>query len=163
MKELLILRHAKSSWSDPVAADHDRSLNKRGKDDAPRMGDLLRYEELVPDLIISSTAKRARHSAELVAEAAGYEGDILLTRDLYHADPSSYLEIARELGANHQRLMLVGHNPGIEYLVEELSGYYERMTTAAIAYFQLSLDAWAFLDEVTPAKLKAVWRPREVD
>lgn len=163
MKELLLLRHAKSSWSEPVLADYDRPLNKRGKDDAPRMGDFLRREDLVPDLIISSTAKRARHSAELVADAAGYEGDILLTRELYHADPNTFLEIARDLGRDQQRLLLVGHNPGIEYLVEALSGYYERMPTAAIAYFQLSIDAWAQLDEDTPAKLLAVWLPREVE
>jgi phosphohistidine phosphatase len=64
MKSLLILRHAKSSWKDPELTDHDRPLNKRGKCDAPRIGKLLKNEHLVPEAMISSTAKRARATAE---------------------------------------------------------------------------------------------------
>ena len=65
MKTLLILRHAKSSWDNLDLSDYDRPLNKRGKRDAPRMGDFLRQQELVPDLIISSTAKRAKNSQKI--------------------------------------------------------------------------------------------------
>ena len=72
MKSILILRHAKSSWKHPDVNDHDRPLNKRGKRDAPYMGELLRDKHLVPDFIISSTAKRARSTAKAVAKAAGY-------------------------------------------------------------------------------------------
>ena len=90
MKTLLILRHAKSDWETPDVADHDRPLNGRGKRDAPRMGRLLRDENLVPDLIISSTAKRARKTAKLVAEASGYEGEIRLAETLYLAGPEAY-------------------------------------------------------------------------
>jgi len=74
MKTLLILRHAKSSWSHPGLSDHDRPLNKRGKRDAPRMGQLLREEGLLPDLIISSSAKRAKTTAERVSNESGYVG-----------------------------------------------------------------------------------------
>jgi phosphohistidine phosphatase len=73
MKSILILRHAKSSRKDPDLTDHDRPLNKRGKRDAPRMGRLLRKENLVPDIIISSTAMRARATAQAVAKASGYK------------------------------------------------------------------------------------------
>ncbi len=76
MKTLLVLRHAKSSWKDSGLADHDRPLNKRGKHDAPRMGTLLAKEDLVPDLIISSSAKRAKSTAEAVAMNCGYDGEI---------------------------------------------------------------------------------------
>ena len=65
MKTLLILRHAKSSWNNLDLPDYDRPLNKRGKRDAPRMGDFLRHQDLVPDLVISSTAKRAKKTAKL--------------------------------------------------------------------------------------------------
>ena len=70
MKKLLLLRHAKSSWSDDGLPDHDRPLNKRGKKTAPQMGRLLVERDLVPDLIVSSSAKRARKTAEAVAKAA---------------------------------------------------------------------------------------------
>jgi phosphohistidine phosphatase len=69
MKTILLLRHAKSSWEDPDLPDYDRPLNKRGKNDAPRMGKLLKDKDIIPDLIISSTAARAKKTAELVAKA----------------------------------------------------------------------------------------------
>jgi phosphohistidine phosphatase len=83
MKTLLIMRHAKSSWKDPDLPDHDRPLNKRGKHDAPSMGKLLKDEDLIPDLIISSTAARAKKTAELVAKACKYKGEISLNQSLW--------------------------------------------------------------------------------
>nr|NIL98123.1 hypothetical protein [Planctomycetales bacterium]NIP70269.1 hypothetical protein [Planctomycetales bacterium] len=85
MKTLLLLRHAKSSWDDSALDDHDRPLNKRGKRDAPRMGQLLVQQDLVPDCILTSTARRARKTAEAVAKACG--GVVPLTEmpELYHA------------------------------------------------------------------------------
>ena len=74
MKTLLLMRHAKSSWSEPGLADHDRPLNKRGKQAAPEMGKLLRKEGLVPDLILCSTARRSRQTAEAVAASLRLRG-----------------------------------------------------------------------------------------
>jgi len=88
MKSVLILRHAKSSWKHPDVNDHDRPLNKRGKRDAPHMGEILQNEHLVPDLIISSSAKRARSTAKAVAKAAEYKGDITFNQSLYAAPPT---------------------------------------------------------------------------
>ena len=85
MKTLLVLRHAKSSWNDPALDDHERPLNKRGRRDAPRMGELVREYGLIPDVVISSDAVRARLTAEAVAEAARYPGEILLDPRLYMA------------------------------------------------------------------------------
>ena len=76
MKALLILRHAKSSWKEPLLADYDRPVNKRGKHDAPRVGQFLQEHGLVPDRIISSTAKRARKTAQAVAKTSGYDGKL---------------------------------------------------------------------------------------
>jgi phosphohistidine phosphatase len=78
MKTLLVLRHAKSSWSDPALDDHERPLNKRGRRDAPRMGELVREYGLIPDVVISSDAVRARLTAEAVFEAVRCVGAILL-------------------------------------------------------------------------------------
>src|SRR2546428_2406284 len=86
MKSLLILRHAKSSWKHPELTDHDRPLNKRGKRDAPRIEEILRGEHLIPEAIISSTAARAHATAEAVAKASGYKGEVTLNRSLYAVD-----------------------------------------------------------------------------
>jgi phosphohistidine phosphatase len=77
MKSILTLRHAKSSWKHPELNDHDRPLNKRGKRDAPLMGELLKNELLIPEFIISSDAKRAHSTAKIVAKAAGIKEKLL--------------------------------------------------------------------------------------
>jgi phosphohistidine phosphatase len=163
MKTLLILRHAKSAWDEADVADHDRPLNKRGKRDAPRMGRLLRDQNLVPDLIISSTAKRARRTAKLVAEASGYEGEVELAEALYLAGPEACLEVLGKAPDHCQRVMLVGHNPGLAELVEALTGETESLPTAALAEISLPILHWRQADEDTEGKLVAVWQPRELD
>ncbi|MEW5867886.1 MAG: histidine phosphatase family protein [Chloroflexota bacterium] len=161
MKTLLVLRHAKSSWKEADLSDHDRPLNKRGKRDAPRMGELLRQEDLVPDLILSSTAKRARTTAELVAEASGYEGEIQLLRDLYAAGAEAFVEALQHVSSKYDCVMVVGHNPGLEELLEALTGDYETLPTAALGQVQLPVDEWAELREDTNGRLVSIWRPRE--
>jgi phosphohistidine phosphatase len=97
MKTLLILRHAKSSWKEQDLPDHDRLLNKRGKNDAPRMGKLLKDEDLIPDLIMSSIAVRAKKTTEFVAKGCKYKGKIVLNHSLYGAEPAAYLKILEGL------------------------------------------------------------------
>ena len=162
MKSLLVMRHAKSSWKNAYLADHDRPLNNRGKGDAPRMGQLLREEQLVPDLIISSSARRATDTADLLSDACGYEGDVRLTREFYGADSEIFLEVLCDLLPRHQRVMIVGHNPGIEDFLEELTETYVRMPTAAIAYVELPIDDWAAIADADLAALMNVWLPREL-
>lgn len=167
MKTLLILRHAKSSWKDDELPDHDRPLNKRGKQDAPRMGKLLRDEDLIPDLILSSDAERARATAELVVEECHYEGEITYLRDLYAAEAEAYLEALAQLGGESPRVMVVGHNPGLEELVQDLTGEYQPLPTAALAQVALPLDHWSELDpnaqvEIAPGKLVNLWRPKDL-
>lgn len=164
MKTLLILRHAKSSWSNLQLGDHDRPLSGRGKADAPRMGKLLADEGLVPELIISSTARRAVDTAEAVADGCAYRGQILKTRRLYHAGPDAFIELIREEAPDDcQRLMLVGHNPGLEMLLTELTGMDEMLTTANIAHIELPIERWSQLKDDESGKLIHVWRPKELD
>jgi phosphohistidine phosphatase len=162
MKTLLILRHAKSSWKDGSLPDHDRPLNKRGKADAPRMGALLRREELLPDLILCSTAKRARTTAKLALKESGYEGELRLDRELYSFDAEPYLEALAEVEDGHRCVMVVGHNPAMEDLVEILVGHFERMPTAALAHIDLPIERWSELDEEVEGELVDLWRPREL-
>ena len=162
MKTLLILRHAKSSWDDSRLSDYERPLNSRGKQDAPRMGQLLRDEELVPDLIITSSAKRAVATAKAVATASGFENEIKYTRHLFHAAPEQYIEVLQEAGGDYERIMVVGHNPGIEYLVDLLTDVDERMPTGALAQVELPITQWTELDDAVRGKLVNVWRPKEL-
>ncbi len=162
MKMLLILRHAKSSWKNPGLADHNRPLNKRGKRDAPRVGRLLRDKNLTPDLILSSTAKRALDTAEAAAESSGYEGEIEPRPELYMADPEAYLRALRSVSDDYQCVMVIGHNPGLEELVETLTSAAEAMPTAALAQVELPIKRWRDLNDETEGKLVNVWRPREV-
>ena len=160
MKALLILRHAKSSWKDASLADHDRPLNKRGKRDAPRMGKLLQEQALVPDRIISSTAKRARNTAKAVAKACHCEDKVELTPEFYHAGPGSYLAVLQDVPNDNQRVMVVGHNPGMEALVAHLTGRMETMSTAALAHIELPIEKWADLDYEVQGELLHLWRPK---
>jgi broad specificity phosphatase PhoE len=99
MKELLVLRHAKSSWKHPELDDHDRPLNQRGLTDAPRMGQVILSEGMTPERIIASTAERAQATAHLVGKACGCAAEPLLTSRLYLAGPDEYLDLLSELAA----------------------------------------------------------------
>jgi phosphohistidine phosphatase len=161
MKTLLILRHAKSSWSNANISDHERPLNERGKRDAPRVGRRLRQEGPAPDLIVSSSARRALLTAEAVARAAAYDDEIAVTRSLYHAGVEECIELLQGLPDTVNVVMIVGHNPGLEDLLFALSGKQEFMPTAALAHVELSIESWLQLSEETDGRLLALWRPRE--
>jgi phosphohistidine phosphatase len=125
------------------------------------MGRLLVEEGLVPELILSSTAERARATAELVADECAPPPPIDYLPSLYGADPLTYLEAAGDAGGDLERIMVVGHNPGIESLVSLLTGAYERMPTAALACIELGISSWG---EAIDAKgsLAGLWRPKEL-
>ena len=163
MKTLLILRHAKSSWKHPGLADHDRPLNRRGNRDAPRVGLLLRRQGLTPDLIISSPAERARSTAAQVADRSGYGGPVELKRQLYLAEPEAIVDVVRTLGSEASRVLVVGHNPGLEALVAGLAGRAEVLPTASLAQIELPLAEWTQLRTFTRGQLVGLWRPKALD
>ena len=162
MKSLLILRHAKSSWKNQYLADHDRPLNKRGKRDAPRMGLLLRKENIIPDSIITSSAERAVTTADAVANACGYGEEIQVERSFYHGGASVFCEVLSELPEPLLRVLIVGHNPGLENFLEDLIGRWERLPTAALASLSLPLKSWAEFDEDVEGYLENLWVPKEL-
>jgi phosphohistidine phosphatase len=162
MKTLLLLRHAKSSWKHSELADHDRPLNKRGKRTAPFMAELLKDEDLIPDFILCSSAVRAHRTALLVAKACGYQGEIQPTRELYLAEPEAYIEVLCQVDEKYARVLVVGHNPGLESLIQALTGEALAMPTAALAYIELSLQHWRELEMNTKCKLVNMWRPKDL-
>lgn len=161
-KLLLILRHAKSSWEFEELSDHDRPLNNRGKRDAPLMGRKLLKQQLVPQLIISSSAVRAHSTARKVAKACGYEDEILIDPVLYGSGYSDYLNVLINQEDKHDIIMLVGHNPISEQLVEVLTGEIVTMSTCAIACISLPITSWKQIIAKTKGQLLNLWRPKEL-
>lgn len=162
MKTLLLMRHAKSSWKLPEIADHERPLNKRGYRDAPLMGQFLQEHDLEPQQILSSTATRARQTAELVAEASHFQGDIIYMSRLYMAEAEEYLNALRELPDQFDRVMVIGHNPGLETLLQVLSSEIKSLPTAVVAQIDLPIEKWGELNGQTNGELIEVWIPKEV-
>jgi len=161
-KLLLILRHAKSSWEFEELSDHDRPLNNRGRRDAPLMGRKLLKEQLVPQIIISSSAVRAHSTAKKVAKACGYEDEILIDPALYGSGYSDYLNVLINQEDKHDIIMLVGHNPISEQLVEVLTGEIVTMPTCAIACISLPITSWKQIIAKTKGQLLNLWRPKEL-
>ncbi len=162
MKTLYLLRHAKSSWDNSSLADFERPLNERGLTAAPLMGETMREKNFLPEVIVSSPAKRARQTAGLVKDSADIEGEIEFDERIYEASTSNLLQVVSGLSDENTGAMLVGHNPGFENLVRVLTGKFETMPTAALAVIDLEIESWR---EVSPdcGSLREFLRPKELD
>jgi phosphohistidine phosphatase len=157
MKYLTLIRHAKSSWDDASQADHERPLNERGLRNAPVMGRFLAHTYLgmngvaallpKPDRMLTSTAVRARATAELMMREMNLD---LLVGDpqLYLADPKTMLQIVQQFDDAWRHVMIFGHNPGISEFVERLlkRGDIKEMPTCAVAILELPWNAWSAVD-----------------
>jgi phosphohistidine phosphatase len=161
MKTLLLMRHAKSDMNGKVE-DRQRSLSKRGKKNAERMGELLKDEKVTPDLILASNANRARQTAELVIEAMKYQGDRCFTNRLYMAEVEAYAQEIVSLHDDVNSLLIIGHNPALETMLQLLTGKVESLPTAAAAQLKLPIDAWKDFNMDTEAELVNFWRPKEL-
>lgn len=179
-KTILIMRHAKSSWATPGMDDHLRPLNKRGLRDAPVMGQMLAEHALVPDLLMYSSARRTEMTAALLNDEFMGEKTIggrsfdaasaVNTPSLYQASWQVFLELMEGLALPDatqelSSVMLLAHNPGVEMLIEQLTGQVERMPTAAIAWLELSVDSWSQAKEAVGHggfRFVEVWRPKSL-
>jgi phosphohistidine phosphatase len=161
MKTAYILRHAKSSWDEPTQLDFDRPLNGRGKKDAPRVGEWLRSEDSLPDLILCSAAKRAQQTAEALIEAADFDGPVYYEERFYDAEVSTWLDALANLPRNVDRVLVVGHNPTLEELVYALCRTGITMPTAALVEIDLPLEEWGELSTQPGGTLVRVRLARE--
>ena len=143
MKKLLLLRHAKSSWEDVSLRDFDRPLNERGQRAAPLVGKFMREKKIRPDLVICSPAKRTRETIALVLKAAGTEPLLRYDERIYEASVGQLVEVVSQIEDDKTEVMLVGHNPGFENLLERLTGETIRMSTATLARIALNADKWS--------------------
>lgn len=144
MRQLLILRHAKSDWSNNLA-DFDRPLAARGWSNAEQMGLWLHQQQLIPDFIISSPANRAQQTTEVVTEPLGVKhSDIHFDASLYEASLNDLFKVLAQIPDHGQRVLLVGHNPGFDQLLAYLSDIENAltddgklMTTCALALLNM--------------------------
>ena len=167
-RRLVLMRHGKSGYDDAYYNDFVRRLAPRGEKDVPRVTGWLRREGLVPDLIYSSTAYRAYETALLAARTLNYaEEAIDFKRELYLAEVGALLQCIRSIPA-FPTIMLIGHNPGLEGLVEELCGRDagrredgKLMATSALAVIEMPPDWTGRL--AGEGRLKALMRPADLD
>ena len=138
----MLMRHAKSDWDASYGTDHDRPLNDRGVGAARRMGRALGAMGEAPDSVVTSTAVRARTTAELAHHAGAWAAPIVLESDLYGAGPEEALRVAARHGGSHERLMLLGHEPTWSMLLTLLTGAHARMRTATVAAIDIDITAW---------------------
>ena len=148
---LIVMRHAKSSWSDASLEDHDRPLNKRGRIDAMRIAQELHEREWIPDRIRVSSSKRTMETLELM-EAISNNSTIDVEPSLYHSNISTLLQAVEE-AEEGKITMILSHNPGSEILVHRLSNRLEAMPTAAAALFEKQQEGWTFVDVLRPKSL----------
>ncbi|MXN63697.1 histidine phosphatase family protein [Stappia sp. GBMRC 2046] len=171
MKRLLLLRHAKSDWSQPDLGDFERTLNDRGRRSAPLMGRHIAGHAMLPDRVLCSTARRARETLSLLIPFFDREMDIRTLRGLYDASEDDYLEIIRKFGGSAKTLMVLGHNPAMQEtalglagngnpeLIEAISG---KFPTAGLAVIDFEAPDWSDI-EAKSGRVVAFFRPKEVE
>ena len=163
-RHLALLRHAKSSWSDPNLQDHDRPLMARGCRAATRMGVYIRERGLIPDLVLCSSAKRARQTLDLLRLPPDIE--VLIEDELYAASATVLIARLRRVGDTSRSVLLIGHNPSIQdaaiSLARNPDAVERKFPTAALAEFLLPTVRWKDLGPAV-AELKALTAPRSLN
>ncbi len=132
-RRLFVLRHAKSSWDDPSLADHDRPLNDRGRDSLPKLQRALTEYTDAIDIVLCSSAARTVATFDGIRGALREDVEVVVEEALYGADAATWLARCRELDADVGGALLVGHNPGLEDLIVELTGAGEQEALEQLA------------------------------
>ncbi|DAB27857.1 MAG: phosphohistidine phosphatase [Sulfurimonas sp. RIFOXYD12_FULL_33_39] len=160
MKKLYIIRHAKSSRKNETLEDFERPLNKRGKKNAPMMGERLKEKGIMPDIIISSPAKRAKTTAEIIAKEIGYEKKVLFDANIYEANVNELSKILRALDDKNKTVFLVGHNPSLNDLANYYVHHEENIPTCGVVEIAFACEKWADI-EPKNAKLLSLEYPKK--
>jgi phosphohistidine phosphatase len=161
MKTLYLLRHAKSSWKDETIIDVERPLNGRGRKASQAVGSFLKREKIIPDLVLSSSAIRARQTTDIVMEAARLRTDLRFDERIYEAAAQRLLEVVRQIEKSKKSVLLVGHNPGLEEFLKMLTGTVDPMPTATLAKVVSSASNWADISDKS-ATLEWIINPKQL-
>ena len=151
MKTLLLLRHARPTPASPTGRDFDRPLTAEGRADALLVGRFLRHSQLTPATVVCSPAARARQTAEHVLDAAQLAAPVLFRDRIYEASTEQLIEVVAEAAGESGVLLVVGHNPGLQELVQRLTGAAASMHPATLARVDLDIDAWGDLQDAREA------------
>ena len=162
MKTLLLMRHGKSSWKDETLEDHERPLKKRGRKDTARIAKEIRKRDLQPNLILCSTAIRARQTAEILVEALDAPNKVIFSDELYMGEPQDFITALKEFTDDEDIVMIVAHNPGLEAYLQIVDGEIESLPTAGLGYLLLAVDDWQELSLDTMGDLIGFWKPKEL-
>ena len=148
-RQLTLLRHAKSSWTDAGLKDRDRPLNERGERDAPTMGRRLATRGARPTLILTSPAVRARRTAQIIAREIGYPQEFIQREEeLYLASPDEIVAVIARQDSSFRDVVVCGHNPGLTELANRLTGAgIDNVPTTGVVVVGLNLTSWAGLEE----------------
>jgi phosphohistidine phosphatase len=150
VKHLFIIRHAKSSWDDPLQKDFDRPLNKRGQRDAPFMAKRLSLNPNKPQFIFSSPALRAITTATIFAAELKMVGDFFVQNEkIYDASLNDLLGVVQKIPDAVQNAAIFGHNPGLSHLAAHLSGEYFDMATCSVVHLEIMQDSWTLVGQNT--------------
>src|SRR5574344_281420 len=143
MKELILIRHAKSSWKDSSLKDFDRPLNKRGEKNAPKMAKILRKLVKTPDLIISSPSKRTKQTLNYFVDEFNYKNKIIFEDSIYEAPYSNILKIIQNINKKYNIVFLICHNPGLNDLVDFLlENFDENIPTIGLVKINFNVNSW---------------------
>jgi phosphohistidine phosphatase len=144
VKTLYLIRHAKSDWDDPSLADFDRPLNARGKRDAPRMGKWLKKHKEIPDFIIASPAKRAKKTAQKIAEETGYaEKNIHWEKQLYETEIPVWLKCVCAIDNKYDNVFLIAHNDTLTRFANYLcDAHIDNVPTCGIVKISFPISDW---------------------
>lgn len=162
MKNLLLMRHAKSSWKDEKLKDHERPLKKRGFKDTKLIAKEIKKNNLVPDLILASTAQRVKETVETFVETIDFKNELIYSDKLYMGEPQDFIKILKKQANDFDTVMIVAHNPGLETYLQIVDGEIEAMPTAALGHLVLAIDSWEEISLESMGKLTGFWTPKQL-
>ena len=158
---LILLRHAKSSWKTNASSDHERPLNKRGRRDAPTIAETLLSKGWIPELVLCSSAARTQETWLHMEGIFPGEIPIQFLPTLYHASAKTGLQTLSHTPKAHQTVLMLGHNPGWESLLEVLCGESHKLTTTNAALLSVDAEDWVEATTLSGAwTLHDILRPR---
>lgn len=162
MKTILLMRHAKSSWDGKVEDDRDRPISKRGRKNAGQIARLFKDNSLMPDLILASSAVRARQTAEVIMDELNFRGDVCFRNKLYMAEVEAYVHEIQSLDDANQLILVIGHSPSLDSLLQMLTDKVESLPTAAVASLSVLIDTWKDFNLESRCELNDLWRPKDL-
>ena len=163
LRSIILFRHGKSDWNANYESDHSRPVSRRGTKAAKKMGRYLSNINQIPDLIISSTALRARHTAEIAINAGKWSSKLVLEKKIYESSVETLISIISKQSDEYNSICLVGHEPTFSSFIERCNNStWSRFPTASMAQIDFNINSWYDID-LKFGNLVWLIRPKELD